>query len=142
MGCSQAAPADGWVTCTHFLPLASTHVFDDPNVPILVLGAGADVNSLKNDDFLLKIGEVSTTDWRCMYSNQVIYGPAHLEPGFRERYPQATHVVAEGQGHCFVDPGWEESVGEPLVKWLLDQAAIRWLQEQPETAAMADPQKR
>lgn len=48
----------------------------------------------------------------------VIYPPDLLQDAFQERFPNAKQIVAKGQAHGFVDPGWETNMASPLVEWL------------------------
>jgi pimeloyl-ACP methyl ester carboxylesterase len=86
------APPDGLLTMNHFVPPSCAQDVRTHEGPeVLVLGAGDDV----------------------------IYPPAACRSGFETRYPhQVVHAVARGQAHCFVDPGWQESMGKPLLEWL------------------------
>eukprot|EP00542_Grammatophora_oceanica_P009385 CAMPEP_0194027824 /NCGR_PEP_ID=MMETSP0009_2-20130614/1872_1 /TAXON_ID=210454 /ORGANISM="Grammatophora oceanica, Strain CCMP 410" /LENGTH=325 /DNA_ID=CAMNT_0038666997 /DNA_START=24 /DNA_END=1002 /DNA_ORIENTATION=- len=58
-------------------------------------------------------------------SDDIIYPPHLLKDEFDARFPNATHVVAEGQAHCFVDPGWEKTMAEPLLEWLDKHANLQ-----------------
>jgi pimeloyl-ACP methyl ester carboxylesterase len=84
----SSAPPDGLLTMTHFIP-PGTHR-DESSILVLIVGAA-------EDD---------------------VYPPAVVKAGFDERFPHAAHFVAQGQAHCFVDPGWEEAMCAPLVAWL------------------------
>jgi hypothetical protein len=91
------APSDGWVTMTHFPAAAPAvqHHHQQQQVQtrttlILVLGAAEDI----------------------------IYPPHLLANHFDARFSIVTHVIAEGQAHCFMDPGWDLSMAKPLVDWL------------------------
>ncbi|CAB9520476.1 expressed unknown protein [Seminavis robusta] len=47
-----------------------------------------------------------------------IYPPHLLTDAFQERFPNSKQVIARDQAHCFVDPGWETAMAEPLFAWL------------------------
>ena len=85
-----AAPPDGWLTMTHFVPPHTPSFPAMRGKPVLVLG-GAD---------------------------DIIYPPTVLARHFDARFPSAEHIVASGQAHCFVDAGWEASMVTPLIAWL------------------------
>eukprot|EP00957_Ditylum_brightwellii_P092074 7010128-Ditylum_brightwellii.AAC.1 len=55
-------------------------------------------------------------------SEDIIYPPELLKKDFDVRFPNATHVIVPDQAHCFVDPGWQNTIVEPLLKWLEVQA--------------------
>ena len=84
----MAAPSDGFITVSHFLTSGDVGVVSEKET--LVLGAEHDI----------------------------IYPPKMLESEFRKRFPNSVHVVAANQAHCFVDVGWEESMGGPLLEWI------------------------
>ncbi|CAJ1335675.1 unnamed protein product [Effrenium voratum] len=84
-----AAPCDGWPTTEHPFWLRPSFPAMR-HKPVLLLGAEADV----------------------------IYPPKALNPYFRKYFAQAEELVVPGQAHCFVDPGWEETMAKPLLRWL------------------------
>lgn len=51
-------------------------------------------------------------------AHDIIYPPKLLKDAFNDRFPNSTHVIADDQAHCFVDPNWEMSMAEPLMTWL------------------------
>ena len=83
-----SAPPDGLLTMSHFVPFSCRQ--DASGTPVLILGADDDV----------------------------IYPPSVMRPYFETRFPNATHLVAQEQAHCFADQGWQQSMAEPLVDWL------------------------
>lgn len=83
------APSDGLVTMSHFPQTP----YVAANTPALILGAEGDI----------------------------IYPPHLLAEEFDRRFPsrkQTTHIVVKGQAHCFVDPGWESAMAEPMMEWM------------------------
>lgn len=52
-----------------------------------------------------------------------IYPPTFLTQAFKERFPNSQEIVAKDQAHCFVDPGWQDTIGKPLIAWLDDLMA-------------------
>jgi len=85
------APSDGLITMSHFVDKTFVKIDNILNkLPTLILGA----------------------------SHDVIYPPDLLRNAFEERYTNATHVVVQNQAHCFMDPGWEQSMINPLIEWL------------------------
>lgn len=51
-------------------------------------------------------------------SGDIIYPPDVLAKEFDVRFPNADHVICDDQAHCFMDPGWEESMARPLMDWI------------------------
>lgn len=85
------APSDGWPTMTHVCERSPSLSFPlMEQLPMLVLAADSD---------------------KC-YDAQVI------SPIWEQRFPHREEFVAPNQGHCFADPGWEQSMGGALVNWL------------------------
>lgn len=83
------APCDGWPTTEHPFWLRPRFPVMAEK-PVLLLGAEEDV----------------------------IYPPRSLNPFFHSYFPRASEMVVPGQAHCFLDPGWEESMAKPLIQWL------------------------
>lgn len=84
-----AAPCDGWPTTEHPFWLRPSFAHR-ASLPVLVLGAEEDV----------------------------IYPPRLLNPIFHRYFPCATERIVPNQAHCFIDPGWQETMVEPLIQWL------------------------
>lgn len=84
-----AAPSDGFITMTHFINPEPVQK-QSRDIPCLVLGGEGDV----------------------------VYPPEMLRSAFDDRFENATHIVAQGQAHCFADRGWEKTMAQPLIDWL------------------------
>jgi pimeloyl-ACP methyl ester carboxylesterase len=110
----MAAPADGTITMTHFLPPSgSTNTGSNSIIistkPVLVLGAQQDI----------------------------IYPPDLLREDFQRRFPNATHVTVPHQAHCFMDPPPQpktpttstRSSTEKKLQLTMEDCLLEWLDE-------------